>query len=353
MPGRAEGFPGAKLQYGESSGMKLGVDIYSVRSQGWDAFQHLEYGAQIGLDIVHFSDLSPFASLEDDYLKRVKTRADELGLSIEAGMLSVCPISNIFDDTRGTAVEQIREMLHVADVLGSPILRAVLGTGPDRKDEIGLQARIDATVETLRAVRSQCLDLGIKMAIENHGGDMQGAELKGLIEAAGPEFVGACIDTGNPFMALESPFVTLAHLAPYVITSHIRDTSIWPHPKGAAMQWVAMGDGNIGIREWVAEFKKQCPAAPFSLEIITGHPARVLNYLEPEFWPGFENVPAQEFAQLEKLARKGVPYMGTMVTCGDSDLPPEYEAAMVAQQRYDLERSVRFCREELGIGERA
>ena len=333
--------------------MKLGVDIYSVRSQGWDAFQHLEYGAKIGLDVVHFSDLSPFASLQDDYLKSVKARADELGLTIEAGMLSICPISNIFDASRGTAVEQIREMLHVADVLGSPILRAVQGTGPDRKDAVGLRARIDATVETLKAVRSECLDLGIKMAIENHGGDMQGWELQGLIEAAGPEFVGACIDTGNPFMALESPFVTLEHLAPYVITSHIRDTSIWAHPQGAAIQWTAMGDGNIGIREWVAEYKRLCPNAPFSLEIITGNQPRVMNYLEPECWRGFEDVKAQEFARFEKLARNGVPFMGTMVIGGGPNLPAEYQAAMVAQQRYDLERSVRFCREELGIGERA
>ncbi len=268
-------------------------------------------------------------------------------------MLSICPISNILTAPPGTAVEQVREMLHVADVLGSPVLRAVLGTSPDRKDEIGLQPRIDATVETLKAVRSQCLDLGIKMAIENHGGDMQGAELKGLIEAAGPEFVGACIDSGNPFMASESPFVTLEHLAPYVITSHVRDTAVWSHPKGAAMQWVAMGDGNIGIREWVATYQRLCPHAPLSLEIITGHLPRVLNYLEPEYWQGFEAMPAYEFARLEKLVRNGVPYMGTMVTTGGEDLPPEYQAATVAQQRYDLERSVRFCRQELGIGERA
>lgn len=334
--------------------MRLGVDIYSVRSQGWDAFQHLEYGAKIGLDVVHFSDLSPFASLEDDYLKRVRVRADELGLSVEAGMLSICPISHIFDGSRGTAVEQVREMLHVADVLGSPILRAVLGTSADRRDKIGLQARIDATVETLKAVRSQCMDLGIKMAIENHGGDMQSVELQGLIEAAGPEFVGACIDTGNAMWTLESPFVTLEHLAPYIVTSHIRDTAVWAHPKGAAMQWVAMGDGNIGIREWAAEFKKRCPKVPFSLEIITGVAPRVMNYLEPEFWECYKAVAAHEFARYEQLVRNGSPFIGPMVTVGGGgDTPAEYQAALVAQQRVDLERSVRFCREELGIGERA
>ena len=37
---------------------------------------------------------------------------------------------------------------------------------------------------------------------------------------------------------------------------------------------------------------------------------------------------------------------------GGQDSPPEVQAALVVQQRLDLERSVRYCREVLGIGER-
>ncbi len=35
--------------------MRLGIDSYSLRWQGWDAFQLLEYSARLGLDNVHFS----------------------------------------------------------------------------------------------------------------------------------------------------------------------------------------------------------------------------------------------------------------------------------------------------------
>jgi hypothetical protein len=58
--------------------MRLGVDIYSLRFQGWDAFEHLEYARRIGLDLVHFSDLTPFEHLDDECLGQVKARADEL-----------------------------------------------------------------------------------------------------------------------------------------------------------------------------------------------------------------------------------------------------------------------------------
>src|SRR5438132_10904240 len=56
---------------------RLGIDSYSLRSQGWDAFQFLEYSAQIGLDNVHFSERRNFASLDSDYLRQLRARADE------------------------------------------------------------------------------------------------------------------------------------------------------------------------------------------------------------------------------------------------------------------------------------
>lgn len=332
--------------------MKLGVDVFSLRFQGWNAFQHLDYARQIGLDLVHFSDLSPFERLDDEYLRQVKNRADELGLAIEVGMLSICPTAQIFDSTRGTAVEQLREMLHIAGILGSSIVRCVMGSNADRRSALPLQAHIQNTAETCKTVREQAMDLGIKLAIENHAGDMQGRELKSLIELAGPEYVGACIDTGNPLWVSESPFVTLKHLAPYVVTSHVRDTAVWSHPKGAAVQWVAMGDGSVGIDEWTRRFRQLCPQSPFSLEIITGAPPRVLEYMDPVYWDVYPDTPAVEFVEFLRLVQTGYPYMGPTLSAQWSGNPPEYQAALTVQQRLDLERSVRYCREVLGIGER-
>jgi hypothetical protein len=49
--------------------------------------------------------------------------------------------------------------------------------------------------------------------------------------------------------------------------------------------------------------------------------------------------------------RQGQPYVGTTVTVAPgAEVPKEYNAAQVAQQRYDLERSVQYCREKLDIG---
>lgn len=332
--------------------MKLGVDIYTIRSQEWNAFEYLDYCEEIDLDVVHFSDLEPFESVDDGYLKEVKAHADDLDLDIEAGMGSICPTSTSFHEERGTAVEQVTRMLHVAKVLGSPLLRCVLGSHADRHTDTPLKTHVEATVETCEAVRSMAGDLGVTLAIENHAGDLQGWELKRLIEEAGPDYVGACIDSGNPLWVAEDPAVTLEHLAPYVVTSHVRDGVVWPHPQGAAWQWVAMGDGNVGIETWTERYKAECPNASFTLEIITGRPPQVLSYLEDDYWTAFPDARAFEFARFERLVRKGVPFMGHMAMVdGLEDKPPVYESALVAQQRFDLERSVRYCREALGIGE--
>ena len=56
---------------------------------------------------------------------------------------------------------------------------------------------MDDTIKTLKKARSQALDAGVK----NCGGKScrrhAQPELVELIEQAGPEFVGATIDTGN------------------------------------------------------------------------------------------------------------------------------------------------------------
>ena len=88
---------------------------------------------------------------------------------------------------------------------------------------------------------------------------MQARELKMLIEAAGKDFVGACLDSGNPLWTLEDPHLTLETLAPYVLTSHVRDTAVWRTPEGAAVAWVRMGEGNVDIAGYVRKYARALP----------------------------------------------------------------------------------------------
>ena len=130
----------------------------------------------------------------------------------------------------------------------------------------------------LKGVRSRLVDANIKIAIENHAGDMQARELKSLVEGAGPDVVGVCLDSGNPVWTIEDPHLTLDTLAPYVLTSHMRDSALWRTPEGIAVRWTRMGEGNIGMEDYIRKYIKMCPGKAVSLEVIvTGQP-RMFNY---------------------------------------------------------------------------
>jgi sugar phosphate isomerase/epimerase len=319
-------------------GVKFGVDLFSVRSQGWTPFEHLDYCAKWNVQVVHFSEIRFIGGLEEEHLKRVRAHAEKLGIEIEIGMRSICPSSKMFDRSQGTAEEQLTRMLQAARAVGSWIVRAVLGSSADRSGPLPIEGHIENTVKVLRAVRSRVLDSGLKVAIENHSGDMQARELRMLIEEAGTDYVGACLDSGNPLWTLEDPHLTLETLAPYVLTSHVRDSAVWRTPQGAAVQWVRMGEGNVGIAEYIKKFAERCPGKALSLEVIVTGP-RPFNYLEPKFWEAYRKTPAWEFARFLALAEKGTPPPPT---------PPVPREAAAAREREDLEASIRWTRGALG-----
>ena len=329
--------------------MKLGADLFCLRFNEWTPFQYLDYAQKIGLDAVMFPDPDFFETLDDAYLQEVRAHADSLGIALEVGMYSICPTSTSFSDKRGTAPEQLADMLRVAQITGSSAVRCLLGSNADRRTPTPLAVHMQNTIATCRAVREQALEMGIKIAIENHAGDMLGRELKELVEQAGPDFVGVCMDAGNPLWVGESPFVTLDYLAPYILMSHIRDTAVWPHPRGAVAQWVAMGDGTIDIEKWSRRYMAECPNTIFTLEIITSLAPRVLNYLDAEYWIAYPEMPAGEFAQFLQLVHSGQPNTLPTLTANWGDLTSEIKPALAAQQRAMLEKSVKYCREALGI----
>src|SRR6185295_4645537 len=183
--------------------------------------------------------------------------------------------------------------------LRSPIVRCVLGSQADRRG--GIDRHIDATVKVLKNVRSKVMDAAVKVAIENHAGDQQARELKGLVEMAGKEFVGVCIDSGNAVWTIEDPHLTLDTLAPYVLTSHMRDSYVFDSPRGTAVQWSRMGEGNIGMTDYIKTYVARCPGAAVSLEVIVSPTPRIFNYRDPQAWELFMSTPAWEFARFLAL----------------------------------------------------
>jgi sugar phosphate isomerase/epimerase len=189
------------------------------------------------------------------------------------------------------------------------------------RDRLAIERLMEETIAVFRSVRAEAMDSGVKIALENHG-DMQARELRALIEEAGPDLVRVCLDTGNPVWVVEDPYLSLETLAPYVITTHVRDSVVWATPQGAAFQWVNLGDGCLDAPRFIAELRRLCPGVAVQLETISWRETTPLPYLEADFWKAFPKMPAWEFARFLSLVRQGGKCPST-----------------VEQQRTDLELS--------------
>ena len=333
--------------------IKLGFDTYSLRAFQWKAPELLDFAAQHKLDTIQISSLGDYESLDPAYLKKVKDQADRLHIHVDGGTGCICPSSHSFSKNGPPARDRVLQGLRVAKAMGAKAMRCFLGAGPDRIGEPGIEAHMENTIKVFRSVRSEALDSGVKIALENHNGDLQAREVKTIIEESGKDFVASNLDTGNPIWVVEDPMVTLEVLAPYVVTTHIRDSLIFEVPNGAAGQWVVLGDGQIDFVRFVELFRQWCPQASMQLEIITGRPPRVVPYLEEDFWKVFPKALASEFARYVALVKRGHPYMGAMVVedvAGARGRPPVMAEALKEQQRLDLERSLEYAKKNLNVG---
>jgi len=324
--------------------IKLGLDNFSVRAMGWKAPALIDYAARLKTDSLFITDLDAFENFEDGYLKGLKSKAADVGLQIHVGTWSICPTSTSFKNKWGTAEEHLALGIRVAKALGSPVIRVVLGTAKDRETEGGIEARIADTVKVCKALRSQAVDAGVKIAVENHAGDMQSWELVTLIEQAGKEYVGANIDSGNAAWTFEDPLSNLEILGPYVITTSLRDSAIWEYADGAKVQWTAMGEGVVDLKAYFKRFAELCPGVPVHIETISGF-SHDVPYLKPDFWKFWPKARASDLAKFIRLARKGKaipPYQA----------PPgkDRKQAEKDYQQEQIEKSIRYCKEELGLG---
>lgn len=322
--------------------IKLGFDNFAVRAMGWKAPQLLDYAAKLKCDALFISDIDSYDSLEDAALREVRKKAADLGIDLFAGGWSICPTSVRFKNNHGTAEEHLLKGVRVAKALSSPVYRVILGAGDDRKTPGGIRARMADTVKVLKACRSAALDAGIKIAIENHAGDMHSWELRDMIEEAGTDLAGVNIDTGNGAWTLEDPLDVLENLGKYTICSSLRDNMIWETEDGASVQWTAAGEGLMDWKKFSARWAGLCPKVPIMIETISGF-ARNFPYKKEEFWQHYDKRP-EALAHFEALAKRGKPL---------PPFKPEGPDRKLADQEYqkgELERSLRYLREVVGLG---
>ena len=326
----------------------LGINTYCLRFQRWTDRQLIDYCVEQKLDAIFLQDSLDPGVMDPKHWAEVRAWSKDSGLHIETGGGTILPRTK---DAFGQSVTTLRKQIERASAMGSPIVRALLASDRYAMPDGPVEQHIETTVQVLRQVRSQAMDANLKIGIENHK-ELQAWETRQLIETAGKEFVGSYLDTGNPVFVAEDPTTTVEELGPYAVTFHLRDSVVYEHPDGIAVQWVPLGEGTNDFKAIVSRAAAILPPHVYIYcKPITARPPVVLPVYTDEFWSKwFPRGRSRDFGRFVALARRGRPYTQPHIEADLNGVRDKFMDALKVQQLDHMQRSLSYCKKDLDLG---
>src|SRR5215471_17671177 len=104
-------------------GIRLGFDTFSIRDFHWKDIQLLDYAAGLKLDTIQLSGLEAYESLDPAHLAKVKDHAVRVGISIDAGIGCICPVSSGWNPQDVSPRDYLLKGLRVAKAVGAHSMR--------------------------------------------------------------------------------------------------------------------------------------------------------------------------------------------------------------------------------------
>ncbi len=327
----------------------LGINTYCLRFQRWNDRQLVDYCVKEKLEAIFLQDSIDPGTMDPKHWAEVRAWTKDQQLHLETGGGAILPRTAA---DRPKIVATLRKNIERAAAMSSPIVRALLAGDRYSMPEGTVEQHMETTIGILREVRTQAMDAGVKIGIENHK-ELQAWETRQLIEAAGKEFVGSYLDTGNPVFVAEDPMTTVEELGPYAVTFHLRDSVVYEHPDGIAVQWVPLGEGTVDFKAIVARAAEILPPVHIYSKPITARPPVVIPVYSGEFWnKWFPRARSRDLARFLALARKGRPYDKPHLLADVAGDRERYMDSLKLQQLDHMTRSLTYCRQQLDLGQR-
>ncbi len=285
--------------------MKLGLESFSTRNSGLDPLGVLGLADELGLDGVLF-ELSPFGSFRHDDLKKIRYAAEHKGLYLEFGMGSILHghpmaekgrqlLAEAGYDTSVSEAQIVIDHLHVAQKLGSPILRCVVGNFLTRDEGYNMTATADRVVAVFREACRAAEDLGMKIAVENHA-DFTVREHASILAWVNSPAYGFTLDCANLAFDLDDPLRLAEIVAPHAVTTHFKNYRIARTPAGLALENCSLGEGEIDVVAIAELLAEHNPEINLNIEIHSQYAPFQLDVLRPAFWANHPPPPGDGLA---------------------------------------------------------
>jgi sugar phosphate isomerase/epimerase len=304
---------------GAQTRSKLGIatTCYLTVRRFNDTLQFLEHANSIGAAGIQ----TALTSLEPAYLDKVERRLKDTGMYLE--VMSPLPRADM---------ARFIETMEAAKRLGALCVRSAC-LGGRRYETFNSLEDWKKFVADSKAALTRAVPVAEKtrlpFVIENHK-DWTVEELAGILKSYESEYFGVCLDTGNNIALIDDPMEVVERLAPYAVSTHIKDMGVNEYEDGFLLSEVPIGQGMLDIPKIISIIERARPKTRMTLEMITRDPLKVPVFTD-KYWATF---PDRDGAYLARTLR--------MVRSKKSALPVISGLSKEEQLRVE-EQNVRRC----------
>lgn len=313
--------------------MRQSVQAMANRGPALPAEKFIDLCKSFGSDGCQM-DIAQLSSTEADYLKRVRGALEEKEMFLE---LSIS--GKTLEDP-----EAFTRAAGVAHRLGVSRLRVAFLSGRRYENFAEMKTWkqfVEHWQQVLRRVEAQLKQHKLLIGIENHK-DWLADELAEMLGRISNPYLGACVDFGNNLALLEDSIEVAQKLAPFVVTTHLKDMAIRPYDLGFEMSEVPLGDGFLQLAKIVEILRKARRDVHFCLEMITRDPLKV-PYREDGYWATYEKrdtIRIQKFetSLLSKASTRSLPRISNLAN-----------APMLTIEDENIRRSAAYAKQTLAL----
>ncbi|MBZ5595345.1 MAG: sugar phosphate isomerase/epimerase [Acidobacteriia bacterium] len=314
-----------------STGMGIATTSLMTARRPHDTYDFLEYCHSLGAGGIQAS----FASLDPEYLKKLRARAEQLGMYIEVmAELPKRDDAGAFEDT-----------IRAAKATGALCVRCA-ALGGRRYENFSEWPAWQAFVTQSKAAIDRALAIATReqlpLAIENHK-DWTAGELAAIMKDKSSEYLGVCLDTGNNISLLDNPMDAIETLLPYALSTHFKDMAVEPYTDGFLLSEVPLGEGIIDLKRAVSAVRRARPKTRFTLEMITRNPLQV-PCLTDKYWVTFPERNGRYLADALRLVRNATTRLQHLPT-----VDHESRAGLLQLEEENIKQCLHYARTELGL----
>lgn len=232
-------------------------------------------------------DVSQLSSADPGYLRKIREMAGFIELAVGAAALE--------DESRLASVAS------TAAALGANRIRVACLSGRRYEtfdDMKSWRAFAERWKNSLRKAEPLLRKHNLLVGVENHK-DWTADEMAAIMRSIDSPHMGVCLDFGNNMALLEDPLETTEKLAPFAVSTHLKDMAVRTTGDGFELSEVPLGRGILPLARMIETLGKHRSDIRFCLEMITRDPLKV-PYKTDKYWVTYDRRDEERIDRFER-----------------------------------------------------